>query len=82
MRIFEVGMRLDPVEPNGMSAFVVMDASAKRAELFTLLEKQPLILTQLSTGKYTNGDWELQTQHKLAKLILLLRFLCLRMKRP
>ena len=69
VRIFEVGMRLDPVEPNGMSAFVVMDASAKRAELFTLLEKKPLILTQVSTGKYTNGDWELQTQHKLAKLI-------------
>jgi hypothetical protein len=41
-----------------------MDASAKRAELFTLLEKQPLILTQLSTGKYTNGDWELIISNK------------------
>lgn len=69
VRVFEVGMRLDAVEPNGMSAFVVMDASSKRAELFTLLEKQPLILTQLSTGKYINGDWELQTQSKLAKLM-------------
>ncbi|MEN9322962.1 MAG: hypothetical protein RL699_742 [Bacteroidota bacterium] len=69
IRIFEVGTRFDPVEPNGMSAFVVMDTSGKQAELFTLQEKKPLILTQASTGTYTNGDWELHTQSKLARLI-------------
>lgn len=69
IRIFEVGLRLDPVEPNGMSAFVVMDTKTQRAELFTLLEKQPLILTQQSAGTFAKGDWELQTQPKLAKLI-------------
>ena len=69
IRIFEVGTRFDPVDSNGMSAFVVLDASAKKAELFTLLEKKPLILSQISEGKYTTGAWELQTHSKLAKLM-------------
>lgn len=69
VRIFEVGTRLDPMEPNEMSAFVLIDASAKKAELFTLLEKHPVILTQLDKGIYANGDWKLVTQAKLAKLL-------------
>ena len=64
IRIFEVGTRFDPVDSNGMSAFVVMDASGKQAELFTLLEKKPLIMTQISEGKYTKGDWELNMTAK------------------
>jgi hypothetical protein len=68
IRIFEVGTRFDPVDANGMSAFVVMDASEKQAELFTLLEKKPLILTQISKGKYATGDWELHMVPKPALL--------------
>ncbi len=69
VRIFEVGTRLDPVEPNGMSAFVILDAKVNKAEVFTLLEKQPVILTQVGKGTYTNGNWELITHSKLAKLL-------------
>ena len=68
IRIFEVGTRFDPVDSTGMSAFVVMDASGKQAELFTLLEKKPPVLTQVSKGRYETGDWEL---HMTPKPVLL-----------
>jgi hypothetical protein len=64
VRIFEAGTRLDPVEPNGMSAFVMLDEKQLKAEVFTLLEKQPIMLNQQKPGIYTQGDWELQTGTK------------------
>jgi hypothetical protein len=60
VRIFEVGTRLDAVEENTMSAFVVFDAEGNKAELFTIMLKSPIILERKAEGHpWANAEWEL-----------------------
>lgn len=60
VRIFEVGERLDSSQKDTMSAFVIFDATENKAELFTILEKEPLILERKNKNlPWSNGDWQL-----------------------
>ena len=43
-----------------MSAFVIFDETENKAELFTILEKEPLILERESKNRpWVNSDWQL-----------------------
>ncbi len=60
VRIFEVGKRLDSNQKDTMSAFVIFDETENKAELFTILEKEPLILERESKNRpWVNSDWQL-----------------------
>ena len=58
VRIFEAGTKLDASQKDTMAAFVIFDGD--KAELFTMLETRPLILTRNAEGEpWINGDWKL-----------------------
>lgn len=58
VRVFEVGTKLDPSQKDAMAAFIIFEGN--KAELFTILEQQPLILERKSEGEpWINGDWKL-----------------------
>jgi len=58
VRIFEAGTKLDPSQKDAMAAFIIFEGN--KAELFTMIEAKPLILTRKAEGEpWINGDWKL-----------------------
>ncbi|WP_306352737.1 hypothetical protein [Flavobacterium sp. '19STA2R22 D10 B1'] len=64
IRVFEEGIRLNPVNVNEedavVSAFVIFEENGNKAEVFLPNEKNSLIFEREAEGKsYYNGDWSL-----------------------
>jgi hypothetical protein len=60
VRVFEVGTRLQSNQNDASSAFVIFETNGNKAELFTTLEKNSLILERKAEGQpWINGDWQL-----------------------
>ncbi len=63
VRIFDVGIRLNAVEENTMGAFIILDDTSNKAELFTIMLKSPIILVRKESEQlWVNGEWELSSE--------------------
>lgn len=60
IRVFEDGMRLNPIQPQGsavISAFIVMEAGKNEVELFLPDQKTPTLLKSTTADTWGDGTY-------------------------